>query len=365
MIRRLWGLSWGVLSPWMGCGGYTAAVRPAPGEPRAGAAPAQGFPPLSTSSNRRWCRGKPRPLLILILCQGSASWAHPQYPEPSLPGTAGQPAAVSRFLIPRDKSRSLTRPEEEKSRALSREQQTRQRIPQLPARPGALQTPHLHHPGAAPAVLSLAWENHRCGVWGAERGRQWGGKERQGGLFGWETGGAEAQLSMRDEGCAGVFVPHQPGLPQTPSRTGLDRRSGAVAPWSQTSAPPAVAGCEGAFTRGQESTITSVPRQGMALGPPVPPARGRRPPPHGAGFSSTPSLLPQELPQIAGDSVGVLVPLTLRLLLLFIPFRSGLPAAARERRKPPLRHRSSGAAAPAGSPGSSIRVGPAGECQQQ
>lgn len=40
-------------------------------------------------------------------------WAHP---EPSVPGTDGRPAAFSRLLIPRDKSRSVKRPEEAKRR---------------------------------------------------------------------------------------------------------------------------------------------------------------------------------------------------------------------------------------------------------
>lgn len=52
----------------------------------------------------------------------------PLRPEPSLPGTAERPATISRLLIPRDKSRSLMPPEEEKRRALGREQQTRRWI---------------------------------------------------------------------------------------------------------------------------------------------------------------------------------------------------------------------------------------------
>lgn len=63
-------------------------------------------------------------------------------------------------------------PEEEKSRALSREQQTRRWIPLLPARPGTLRPPRLHHPGFALAALSLAWENRPHGVPGGGVGNR-------------------------------------------------------------------------------------------------------------------------------------------------------------------------------------------------
>lgn len=118
------------------------------GESRPGASPHIGFPSsapqITGDSVCVW-----GDLSSSSSCQGyhAAELAHPCHPEPPLPGTAGQPAAVSRLLIPRNKSRSLMQLEEEKSRALSREQQTLWWIPLLPARLGALRPPHLRHPG--------------------------------------------------------------------------------------------------------------------------------------------------------------------------------------------------------------------------
>lgn len=90
-----------------------------------------------------WGSWRAQPRIFPLLCSpnlaggagGAVTFPHPavigvcpRRSEPSLPGTAGPPATISRLLIPRDKSGSLMSPEEEKRRALGREQQTRRWI---------------------------------------------------------------------------------------------------------------------------------------------------------------------------------------------------------------------------------------------
>lgn len=68
--------------------------------------------------------------------------------------------------------------EEEKSRALGREQQTLRWIPLLPARPGALRPPCLRHPRFALAAFRM--KHGRTGA--AGMGRSGG---RKGSVFWW------------------------------------------------------------------------------------------------------------------------------------------------------------------------------------
>lgn len=104
-----------------------------------------------------WCSRQPSPRAVCVrwfpcfapnAIQGSAmacphptsarvcsalSRAHPQLLlSSSLPGTAGRPATTSSLLILGDKSRNLMQPGDERSGALSREQQTRQVDPGAP-----------------------------------------------------------------------------------------------------------------------------------------------------------------------------------------------------------------------------------------
>lgn len=106
----------GGLSCWMGFR-VRALMQQRHAEPGAGSFPSSA--PQISGGGAGGAGSSPHP---------AVSGACPRRPEPSLPGTAGRPATISRLLIPRDKSRSLTPPEEEKRRALGREQQTRRWI---------------------------------------------------------------------------------------------------------------------------------------------------------------------------------------------------------------------------------------------
>jgi len=189
------------------------------------------------------------------------------------------------------------------------------------------------------------------------------GRERGTGGVGRVLGAGRGGRAVGDQRRAGItLVSSSPvglSFPSCPPRHG--RTEGTR---SQTSACPSTAGCEGAFAWDQASTNTSVPSQGVALGPPVAPAQRRPPslhPRRGAGFSTTPCLHPQGLRGNTGDAVWVVVPLTLLLLLFFFaqisPPQRGDVRSHLVRKGP-----SSGRGQ---QPGSFIRVGPAAGCQQQ
>lgn len=113
-----------------------------------------GSPTLHPKATHGVAMTSPRPTSA---CIGSVlSRAHP---EPSLPGTAGRPAATSRLLIPGDKSWSLMQPGDERSGALSREQQTRRWIPVLPAASAA---PRPRSRGREPRVVLSGWAPRLC-----------------------------------------------------------------------------------------------------------------------------------------------------------------------------------------------------------